>query len=51
MALRTVRAWLEPWVMVWRYWRAWSPLPPPPELRELLEWVRQGRPLYLYDTG
>jgi hypothetical protein len=26
-ALRTVRAWLEPWLMLGRYWRAWSPLP------------------------
>lgn len=49
-ALRAVRAWLEPWIMLQRYWRAWSSLAPPPELYALLEWVRQGQPLYLYDT-
>jgi hypothetical protein len=26
VALRKVRAWLEPWLMLGRYWRAWSPL-------------------------
>ncbi len=35
--------------MLWRYWRAWSALPPPPELVRLLEWVWQGRGIYLYD--
>jgi hypothetical protein len=47
-ALRAVRGWLEPWVMLWRYWRAFSDLPPPPELRTLLEIVFSGRGLYLY---
>ncbi len=47
-ALRAVRGWLEPWVMLWRYWRAFSDLPPPKELRELLERVFAGRELYLY---
>ena len=23
-ALRAVRGWLEPWVMLWRYWRAFG---------------------------
>src|SRR5215210_2226566 len=36
-ALRAVRGWLEPWVMLWRYWRAFSRTAPPPELRALLE--------------
>src|SRR5262245_6569274 len=48
-ALRKVRAWLEPWLMLRRYWRAWSPSPPPPELQALLTWVQRGFPLYLYE--
>jgi hypothetical protein len=47
-ALRTMRSWLEPWVMLWRYWRASSGEPPPLELRVLLERVYSGRGLYLY---
>ncbi len=47
-ALREVRGWLEPWVMLWRYWRAFSDLPPPTELRALLERVFSGRGLCLY---
>jgi len=47
-ALRAVRGWLEPWVMLWRYWRAFSRTAPPPELRALLERVFSGRGLYLY---
>ena len=48
MALRRVRAWLEPYVMLMRCWRAFSDLPPPKELRVLLEWVFSGKGLYLY---
>src|SRR5512134_363029 len=48
-ALRKVRAWLEPWLMLGRYWRAWSLSPPPPELQALLTWVQRGFPLYLYE--
>ena len=48
MALRRVRAWLEPYVMLMRYWRAFSDLPPPKELRVMLEWVFSGKGLYLY---
>ena len=48
MALRRVRAWLEPYVMLMRYWRAFSDLPPPEELQALLEWVFSGKGLYLY---
>ena len=47
-ALRKVRGWLEPWVMLWRYWRAYSDRPPPKELGELLERLFSGRGLYLY---
>lgn len=50
-ALRAVRAWLEPWTLLWRYWRAWSSLPSPPELQALLVSVQRGQPLYLYDPG
>jgi hypothetical protein len=46
--LRKVRAWLEPWVMLWRYWKAFPDLPPPRELRALLECVFSGSELYLY---
>ncbi len=49
VALRKVRAWLEPWLMLGRYWRAWSPLPPPPELQALLSSVQRGFPIYLYE--
>jgi hypothetical protein len=48
LALRGVRAWLEPYVMLMRYWRAFSDLPPPKELKALLEWVFSGRGLYFY---
>ena len=48
LALRRVRAWLEPYVMLMRYWRAFSDLSPPPELEALLEWVFSGQGLCLY---
>jgi hypothetical protein len=47
-ALRKVRTWLEPYVMLMRYWKAYSNRPPPKELRRLLEWVFVGKGLYLY---
>lgn len=47
VAVRQVRAWLEPWIMLGRYWRAWSQQPPPPELQALFSWVEHGFPLYL----
>ena len=48
VALRQVRAWLEPWIMLQRYWQAWSVKPPPRQLQALLDWVWQGKPIYLY---
>ena len=51
LALRAVRAWLEPWIMLWRYWRGWSVEPPPPPLQALLDWLAQGRPIALYDSS
>jgi hypothetical protein len=30
-ALRRVRGWLEPYIMVWRYWRAFTEKDPPEE--------------------
>src|SRR5215203_5734832 len=47
-ALRAVRAWLEPWIMLRRYWRAFSGMPTPRQLKALLDWVFSGRGLYLY---
>src|SRR5829696_1190195 len=47
-ALRAVRGWLEPYVMLWRYWRAYTDLPPPKALRVLLNWVFAGEGIYLY---
>jgi hypothetical protein len=47
-ALRAVRGWFEPWVMLMRYWRAFSDMPPPKELRVLLDRVFSGRGHYLY---
>lgn len=48
VALRWVRGWLDPWVMLMRYWRSWSKAPPPPQLRALLEAVHRGHSLDLY---
>jgi DDE superfamily endonuclease len=48
MALRAVRGWLEPWIMLTRYWKAWSPMPPPPALRQLLHWLESGHAIDLY---
>jgi hypothetical protein len=47
-ALRAVRAWLEPWIMLRRYWRAFSGKPPPSGLKALLERVFAGEGIYLY---
>lgn len=50
MALRAVRAWLEPWIMLKRYWRAWSEQSPPPLLQCLLDLLARGQPIFLYRT-
>ena len=47
-ALRSVREWLEPYVVLWRYWKTFSGMPTPKELRALLESVFSGKGLYLY---
>jgi hypothetical protein len=47
-ALKKVRGWLEPYVMLLRYWKAFTDLPPPEELRRLLERLFCGEGLYLY---
>ncbi|HEY5473132.1 MAG TPA: hypothetical protein VIK32_08075, partial [Candidatus Limnocylindrales bacterium] len=48
LAIRRVRGWLTPWVMLRRWWQAWSVSPPPPELQALLRSVGNGQPLNLY---
>jgi hypothetical protein len=45
VALRRVRAWLTPWLLLQRCWRAWPTSPP---VQAMLDWVAAGRPLYLY---
>nr|WP_201367002.1 hypothetical protein [Dictyobacter formicarum] len=49
-ALRAVRGWLEPWVLLQRFWLAWSLQPPPLPLQQLFEHLWRGSPLYLYAT-
>jgi len=48
VALRAVRAWLEPWIMLWRYWRGWSSAPPPGPVCALLDQLWHGHGIYLY---
>jgi len=48
-ALRAVRGWLEPWMLLQRYWRAWSKAPPPLALQHLLDWLGQGNALFPYE--
>jgi hypothetical protein len=49
-ALRAVRAWLEPWVLLQRFWQAWSTHPPPPQLQTLVDCLGRGQALFLYGT-
>src|SRR5258708_22954510 len=51
MALRAVRGWLEPWIMLRRYWHGWSQLPPPPALQFLLGWLERGHSIALYSSA
>ena len=51
LALRAVRGWLEPWIMLRRYWRGWSQLPPPPALQLLLGRLEQGHAIPLYSSA
>ena len=51
LALRAVRGWLEPWIMLRRYWSGWSPLPPPPALQVLLQWLERGQAIALYSSA
>jgi hypothetical protein len=47
-ALRKVRSWLEPYVMLWRNWRAYSEKDPPGELKALFDRLFAAEGLYLY---
>lgn len=47
MVLRTVHAWLEPWILLRRYWNGWSSLPPPPALQGLQHLLEQGQAIAL----
>ena len=51
LALRAVRGWLEPWIMLRRYWSGWSPQPPPPALQVLLQWLERGQAIALYSSA
>jgi hypothetical protein len=51
VALRAVRGWLEPWIMLRRSWSGWSPLPPPPALQFLLSWLEQGHAISFYSSA
>ena len=51
MALRGVRGWLEPWIMLRRYWRGWSLQPRPLALQRLLTWLEQGKAISLYSSA
>jgi hypothetical protein len=47
-ALRKIRSWLQPYVMLLRYWRAYTELPPPKEFQALGGRVFSAEGLYLY---
>ena len=47
-ALRAIRAWLSPWIVLQRWWQAWSKAPPPPQLQDLINSVSAGCGLHLY---
>jgi hypothetical protein len=47
-ALRKVRAWLQPYVMLLRYCRAYTDLPPPEQLEALLDRLFSAEGLHLY---
>jgi hypothetical protein len=47
-AIRSVRAWLAPWITLQRWWTAWSHAPPPPQLQALISSVAAGCGLHLY---
>src|SRR5260370_41920890 len=51
LALRAVRGWLEPWIMLRRYWSGGSPQRPPPALQFLLQWLEHGQGTALYSSA
>jgi hypothetical protein len=50
-ALRLVRSWLEPAIMLRRYWHAYSPSPPPFALHLLLAWLWCGNGINVYTSA
>jgi hypothetical protein len=48
VALRQVRSWLQPWVLLTLWWRDWTEQPPPPAL---LDWLWNGHGIPYYDTS
>ncbi len=51
VALRAVRGWLEPWIMLRRYWSGWSQQPPPLAVQLLLSRLEQGHAICLYSSA
>jgi hypothetical protein len=47
-ALRVLRGWLTPAIVLQRWWQAWSRAPPPVELQALVDAVGAGQGLRLY---
>src|SRR5262249_29247883 len=48
VAVRPVRAWLEPGSMLGRYRQGLSGTPPPLALQRLLDWLWEGRAISFY---
>src|SRR4051812_8284255 len=47
-ALRAVRAWLTPWLLLQRWWHAWTHEPPPEQLQQLLNALERGHAINQY---
>lgn len=47
-ALRAIRSWLTPAIILNRWWRAWTDTDPPSELQALIDAVTNGHGIDLY---